>query len=80
MLTGLKLLLKPHTLPSPDPPLYLPPASGGDTEGGGQGGGLPTDAVKSRFDRAQRIVDELLDKIRGLSFDLRPPTPSANSA
>jgi signal transduction histidine kinase len=34
--------------------------------------GLPTDAVKTRFDRAKGIVDELLDKIRGLSFDLRP--------
>jgi hypothetical protein len=39
MLTGLKLLLKPHTLPSPDPPLYLPPASGG-YRGGRAGWGL----------------------------------------
>jgi signal transduction histidine kinase len=59
MLTGLKLLLKP-ALPSPGP-------------GGGQGGGgLAADAVKIKFDQARRIVDDLLAKLRGLSFDLRP--------
>lgn len=35
-------------------------------------GDLPANVVKSTFDQAQRIVDELLERLRSLSFDLRP--------
>lgn len=35
-------------------------------------GDLPADVIKSTFDQAQRIVDELLERVRSLSFDLRP--------
>jgi PAS domain S-box-containing protein len=35
-------------------------------------GDWPADAVKTRFDQARAIVDELLAKVRRLSFDLRP--------
>jgi signal transduction histidine kinase len=33
---------------------------------------LPTDAVETKYEQARSIVDELLERIRGLSFDLRP--------
>ena len=33
---------------------------------------LPNDVVKSPLEQAQSIVDEILDKVRGLSHDLRP--------
>ncbi len=35
-------------------------------------GDLPSEEVKARFERARGIVDELLETIRALSFDLRP--------
>jgi PAS domain S-box-containing protein len=35
-------------------------------------GNLSGDQVKTRFDRARAIVDDLLERVRGLSFDLRP--------
>jgi PAS domain S-box-containing protein len=35
-------------------------------------GDWPADAVKTRFDQARSIVDDLLAKVRRLSFDLRP--------
>ena len=35
-------------------------------------GDLPAQVVKSTFERARDIVDELLDRVRSLSFDLRP--------
>ncbi len=30
------------------------------------------DTVRTKFDEGRRLVDELLEKVRGLSFDLRP--------
>jgi PAS domain S-box-containing protein len=36
-------------------------------------GGLPDELVQSRCEQARSIVDQLLDKVRGLSADLRPP-------
>jgi signal transduction histidine kinase len=33
---------------------------------------LPTDAIRIKFEQARGIVDELLARVRGLSFDLRP--------
>jgi signal transduction histidine kinase len=33
---------------------------------------LPTEALQGRFEQARGIIDELLERIRGLSFDLRP--------
>jgi PAS domain S-box-containing protein len=36
------------------------------------GGDLSADAVDDRFVQARGIVDELLERVRGLSFDLRP--------
>ena len=35
-------------------------------------GDFTADAAKTRFDQARRIVDDLLERVRGLSFDLRP--------
>jgi signal transduction histidine kinase len=35
-------------------------------------GDLPTDALKTRFEQALTIVDDLLARVRRLSFDLRP--------
>jgi PAS domain S-box-containing protein len=35
-------------------------------------GGLTSDAARARSEQARGIVDELLDKVRELSFDLRP--------
>lgn len=35
-------------------------------------GQWPADAVKTRFDQARTMVDDLLAKVRSLSFDLRP--------
>jgi PAS domain S-box-containing protein len=35
-------------------------------------GDLPADALKARFEQARTIVDDLLGRVRGLSFDLRP--------
>jgi signal transduction histidine kinase len=35
-------------------------------------GAAAADAVKTTFEQARGIVDELLEKVRGLSFDLRP--------
>jgi signal transduction histidine kinase len=35
-------------------------------------GESPADALNTRFEQARTIVDELLDKVRGISFDLRP--------
>ena len=32
----------------------------------------PGDALKSRFEQARIIVEDLLDRVQGLSFDLRP--------
>jgi PAS domain S-box-containing protein len=34
--------------------------------------GSPADALKIRFEQAQTIVDDVLTRVRGLSFDLRP--------
>jgi signal transduction histidine kinase len=34
--------------------------------------GLPGEALKARFEQARIIVDDLLNRVRGLSFDLRP--------
>ena len=47
LLTGLRLLLKPH-------------------------GDWTSAAGSAKFEQAQAIVDQLLDKVRNLSFDLRP--------
>ncbi len=33
---------------------------------------VQTEAVKTRFEQARAIVDELLEKVRAMSFDLRP--------
>jgi signal transduction histidine kinase len=35
-------------------------------------GDLPADALNTRFEQARTIIDELFEKVRGLSFDLRP--------
>jgi signal transduction histidine kinase len=35
-------------------------------------GDVAADAAKLRFDSARSIIEALLDKVRGLSFDLRP--------
>jgi len=35
-------------------------------------GDLPGDTVKTRLEQARGVVDELLERVRGLSFDLRP--------
>jgi PAS domain S-box-containing protein len=35
-------------------------------------GDLPADALNTRFEQARVIVDDLLGRVRGLSFDLRP--------
>jgi PAS domain S-box-containing protein len=35
-------------------------------------GDSPADALKTRLEQARTIVDDLLAKVRGLSFDLRP--------
>jgi signal transduction histidine kinase len=35
-------------------------------------GELPVDELKTRFEQARSIVDDLLAKVRSLSFDLRP--------
>src|SRR6202043_3986714 len=35
-------------------------------------GDLTRDAAKARFEQARGIVDDLLERVRGLSFDLRP--------
>jgi signal transduction histidine kinase len=35
-------------------------------------GDLPAEAMKKGLEQARGIVDELLDRVRGLSFDLRP--------
>ena len=35
-------------------------------------GGSPADAIETRFEQARAIVDDLLARVRGLSFDLRP--------
>ncbi len=35
-------------------------------------GELPSDAVKTGLEQARPLVDELLERVRGLSFDLRP--------
>jgi PAS domain S-box-containing protein len=35
-------------------------------------GTVPADAVTARFEQARAIVDELLQRVRALSFDLRP--------
>jgi PAS domain S-box-containing protein len=35
-------------------------------------GDLPDDADKARLEQARSIVDELVQRVRGLSFDLRP--------
>jgi PAS domain S-box-containing protein len=35
-------------------------------------GDSPTDALKARFEQARTIVDDLLGRVRRLSFDLRP--------
>jgi signal transduction histidine kinase len=47
LLTGLRLLLRPH-------------------------GESPAEALKTRFEQAVTIVDDLLVRVRKLSFDLRP--------
>ena len=35
-------------------------------------GDSSSDALQARFEQARGIVDELLERVRGLSFDLRP--------
>jgi len=35
---------------------------------------LPADALNTRFEEARTIIDELLERVRDLSFDLRPAT------
>jgi PAS domain S-box-containing protein len=35
-------------------------------------GAMPIDAVNTRLEQARALVDELLQRVRGLSFDLRP--------
>jgi PAS domain S-box-containing protein len=35
-------------------------------------GESPSDALKTRFEQARTIVDDLVGRVRGLSFDLRP--------
>jgi signal transduction histidine kinase len=35
-------------------------------------GDMPTDAVNTRLEQGRALVDELLQKVRALSFDLRP--------
>ena len=35
-------------------------------------GELPSDAVKTGLEQARPLVDDLLERVRGLSFDLRP--------
>jgi PAS domain S-box-containing protein len=36
------------------------------------GGNLTADEVRTRFEQARTVVDDLLERVRGLSFDLRP--------